>query len=141
MQLEYIINKKKPGPWWCKLSYPFNYCLVISYMAPKLPRIPANHCFSLPFLYDFEILRLTITNFLFAVTRPTQKNCPYPKFFIGLPEKDFFFISSSQIQFFNFFSISLQKCLECAVVNKGVTERGINVIPFFNSYLKSLPFN
>ena len=46
--------------------------------------------------------RPTIKNFLFAVTLPTQKNCPYPKNFIGLPETDFFFISFSQIQFFNF---------------------------------------
>ena len=32
----------------------------------------------------------TIKNFLFAVTRPTQKICLYPKYFIVLPEKDFF---------------------------------------------------
>ena len=47
--------------------------------------------------------------FLFAVTQPTQKNCPYPKNFIGLSEKDIF-ISCSQIQFSHFFSIFLKKC-------------------------------
>ena len=60
---------------------------------------------------------------------PTDpENCPCPKTFIGLSEKDFFLISCSQIQFFNFLSISLQKCSECAVVNKGATERGMNWI-------------
>ena len=33
--------------------------------------------------------RLTIKRFLFALTRPTQKNYPYPKNFTGLPENDF----------------------------------------------------
>ena len=81
--------------------------------------------------------------FLFAVTRPTLKNCPYPNIFIGLPE--FFFISCSQteIQFFNFFCISLEKCWECAVVSRGAAERGMNwnkCHSLFNSYLESLPF-
>ena len=56
-----------------------------------------------------------------------------------------FFISSSQIQTFNFFCISLQKCSECALVNyRGATERKRNwnkCHQFFNSYLKSLPFH
>ena len=65
---------------------------------------------------------------LFAVTQPPQKNCLYSNFFIYLPENVFFFflISSSHNQFFNFFCISLQKCWECALVNKGATERKIN---------------
>ena len=83
---------------------------------------------SMKFLYfaiKTDEIRPTIKKILFSVTRPTQKNCPYPKKFIGLPEKDFF-ISRSQIHFFNFFSISLQKCSECAVVNRGATEREMN---------------
>ena len=32
----------------------------------------------------------TIKFFQFAVTPPTQKNCPCPQKFIGLPEKDIF---------------------------------------------------
>ena len=58
-------------------------------------------------------MRQTIKKILFAVTLSTQKKCPYPKKFIGdLPEKDFFIILCSQIQFFNFFCTSLQKCSE-----------------------------
>ena len=50
----------------------------------------------------FEAARPTIKFFLFAVTQPTQKNCRYPKIFIGLPVKDFFFyfmFSDSVFQF------------------------------------------
>ena len=51
-----------------------------------------------------------------------------PKNLYWPPEKDFFLISCPQIQLFNFFCISLQKCSECAVVNTGATERGMNWI-------------
>ena len=102
------------------------------------------HFSYMPLSVQQKFLRLTIKNFLFAVSRPTQKNCPYPKIFIGLLEI-FFFISCFQTQVFNFFCISHKKWRECDVVhNRGATERGINRkndIPFFNSHLKPLPFD
>ena len=63
--------------------------------------------------------------FLFAVTRPIQKNCPNPKNIISLSKKDFFYFMFSDSVFpylLNFPS----KMLRYAVVNRGATERGMN---------------
>ena len=74
---------------------------------------------------NFPRNRPTIKKILFAVTRPTQKNGPYSKN-CWSSWKRFFFISSSQILFFSFFSIFLQKWWECALVNRGATGKKMN---------------
>ena len=51
-----------------------------------------------------------IKTFLFAVTRPTQKNCPYPELFIGFPEKDFFLFHILRFSFSIFPSEMLRMC-------------------------------
>ena len=56
------------------------------------------------------VLRPTIKKILFAVSRPTQKNCPYPQKFIGLPEKDFFHFIFSDSVFLYFPSKMLRMC-------------------------------
>ena len=37
--------------------------------------------------------------YMLAITRPTQKNCPYPKTFFGLLEKDIFYFMFSDSVF------------------------------------------
>ena len=71
-------------------------------------------------------LSLTIKNLIFYLLSPDllRKIAPTQIFLLVFLKK--IFISCSQIQFFNFFSISLQKCSEYAVVNRGATERGMN---------------
>ena len=50
-------------------------------------------CLFVCYVYLFAlILRPTLKNSLFAVTRPTHQNCPYPKYFIDILKEDFFFI-------------------------------------------------
>ena len=51
--------------------------------------------------------RLIIKKFLFAVTRPTQKTCPYTKIFIGLSENDFFLFFLFHVLRFSFHISSL----------------------------------
>ena len=81
------------------------------------------------------------------LSSPTDpEKLPLPKTFYWSSWKRFFFflLHRSQIQFFICFCISLQKGWEYALVNKELLKGkwiGINVIPFCNSYLKSLPFN
>ena len=59
-------------------------------------------------------LRLTLKNSLFAITRPTHQNCPYPKNFIDIHKELFFLFECLKFQslnyFFFFFNIYLSEC-------------------------------
>ena len=59
------------------------------------------------------ITRLTLKNSLFAVTRLTHQNCPYPKHFIDIYDKEFFLfecLNVSVSELLIFFSIYLSEC-------------------------------
>ena len=76
----------------------------------------------------------TIKKNLFAVSRQTQKNCPYQKTLVFLKRIFFYFMFSDSPVFENVLYYIIEELLKGEWI-------GINAIAFFNSYLKSLPFN
>ena len=78
-QHTYIHTLAKSAQFWCWQKYKETKC-------SKRP------VFRLDLLIMTYVVRPTLKNSLFAVTRLTHQNCPYPKNFIDILKEDFFFL-------------------------------------------------